>query len=477
VGGFIDSIKSLGQNLMTQNIAGTARGARAQAVNASKQQVQMEQQQADQLQQQADLNFAEHMNSIGALPIYPGSNAVRDPGQPVSGPIADAMGMDRQFPTTRAADPSRIVKHKTLQGDTVQWEIPTPEQQQQIQLHRALTQARGMQPVADINAQQAGQEAQARAAGTAAGQSQGKQSDLDARGIAIDADFAKKMNLPDAAVGMKMLPEQIEQMSQRVTPAQIRGDASTANTNTRVGGQKDVAQMRIDATQALQDQKDQAASDRDQNKLDYQNRWQAARNAITSNTQSSLNNRLGLRMFDLNQQQHGKLQDQIYKEGQRQLDAQALVNEAPTSSMFGGNGTEPVVKDGEEFTDPWSGKKATMNYAQRLRIKNAIGKSQQQVSDWQNRAQQIEQRYGLTGQQSPAAGGPAGGAQPGAAQPSVGSAAPAAAPASTQPRGANSGGSAAKVVTKAQVAAAAQKLGVDVATATQRYQKMGYKIQ
>jgi len=175
-----------------------------------------------------------------------------------------------------------------------------------------------------------------------------------------------------------------------------------------------------------------------------------------------------LRQFDSNQSQHGKLLDQTYKESQKQLEAAALLDQQ--------NG----VGNGEEFTDPWSGKKMTMNIAQRLRIGNALRSSQQQVSDWQNRAGQIEQRFGVNATPSgagatPASGGapvgPGGGGAP-AAAPAVAPARPAGAPA-----GAPASRPQAKIATKAQVQAYATKKGISVDQAMQEFKASKYTIQ
>ena len=131
-----------------------------------------------------------------------------------------------------------------------------------------------------------------------------------------------------------------------------------------------------------------------------------------------------------------------------------------------------MTPDGAEVADPFSGRKFTMNLAQRMRLKNAIGQSQQQVNSWQQRAADIEQRFNLpapgAGNSAPAAGAAQGGAP--VAGPRAGS--PPASPAKPQ-----SAAPQAKVATKAQVKAYAEKKGVSVDQALKEFQASNYQVQ
>ena len=88
-----------------------------------------------------------------------------------------------------------------------------------------------------------------------------------------------------------------------------------------------------------------------------QDAWQKARTSISANTSTNLNNRVLLQQFDGQQKLHGLLTDQAYKETQRQLEAQALLD------------PKAGTQDGEEFTNPFTGKKGTMNGAMRIVLK------------------------------------------------------------------------------------------------------------
>ena len=226
-------------------------------------------------------------------------------------------------------------------------------------------------------------------------------------------------NLPP---GMTQMPVgSAINLSRATVPAGYRRDASEYGADTRAGASEygadaraksaaDVAALRSKSNAELADAKQQFEAYQNQLRLNYQDRWQAARNAVASNTQNSFYNRQLLRQFDSNEQQHAKLLDQTYKEQQKQLEAGALLDQARG------------VTDGEEFTDPWSGKKMTMNYAQRLRLQNGLNASQAQVADLKNRAGLIEQRFGVNSVVIPPLGSPGGAdagpsAAPGTLQP------------------------------------------------------------
>src|SRR5579864_5026663 len=340
------------------------------------QQIDIQKQQEQRAQHEADLDFHQRMREMGAKPVV---NGMVEDQQDVPG-YGTAS-------TVRKVNPDSQVKWKDSTGDDVAYELPSMSDQL---LHQFNAQNQPAMVQARANAARA--TAQAEAEGTAAGQTQGRVSDLQTRGQPLPDYLSDFYHYPR---GRKVLPEQAVTLSERATPAQIRSDASTANTDTRVQGQQTVEQMREAAKNALQQQQQQFSDDQNQRKLQYQDQWSKARNAITAGTQNALNSRMGLRTFDAAQQQHGKLQDQMYKESQKQLQAQALLD-------------KNMTPDNSDFTDPWSGKKMTMNYAQRLRLTNALGMSQQQVVDWKGRAAGIENRY-LSGQQAPGGGGQTGG--------------------------------------------------------------------
>jgi len=255
-------------------------------------------------------------------------------------------------------------------------------------------------------------EAQGRTAGTTAATPM----------VPTTPQYNAENNLPP---GMTQMPVgSAINLSRATVPAGYRRDASEYGADTRAGAPEygadsraksaaDVAALRSKSNSELADAKQQFEAYQNQLRLNYQDRWQAARNAVASNTQNSFYNRQLLRQFDSNEQQHAKLLDQTYKEQQKQLEAGALLDQARG------------VTDGGEFTDPWSGKKMTMNYAQRLRLQNGLNASQAQVADLKNRAGQIEQRFGVNSVVIPPLGSPAGGS---AAGPSTAPSSPVAQP-------------------------------------------------
>jgi hypothetical protein len=381
-------------NSVLQNmLAGTQSKQAQQGLNLRQQQVDIEKQQEQRAQQQAELELHEGLTRLGA----------------VAGDAQTGLINDPETGILRKMDPARTTRFKDSTGRPVAYEIPPVEQQVKRQF-----QAQNQPDILAAKNRQAQAEAQAQATGTAAGVTAGKQADLEARGVPLSQDDVTRFGMPDAAVGMRMLPEQIDQLSGRIVPA-----ATRAKTAKEIADDKNAAAMaRTNAiTQRdkdLADAKTQAAGLLAEHKLQMQDAWQKARTSISANTSANLNNRVLMQQFDGQQKLHGLLTDQAYKETQRQLEAQALLDPK--------DGTQ----DGEEFTNPFTGKKNTMNGAMRIVLRSALGNSQAQLASLSNRAQAIEQRYGLSGQpaqggdQRPGAGTPArGGAVPVSATPST----------------------------------------------------------
>lgn len=375
MGGFLNVMK----NMMNWTPQGSPEWAQVQSAKRGQQQLDLQKEQQFRQNQEADQAFAEHMQSLGARPVI---NGVVKEDQMMPD-IPGIGGGGQTFQTIRKGGEGgrTVVPHKTAEGETVQWELPTMEEQ--------------------IRRQMLGQQAiaQGRAQGTAAA----KQTDLQTRGVRLgdvfDADTIKRYGLNpeyrDLPENIKaMMPADIRGVTS-TTNAQTRADASTANAQTRADTAKTVEQMREDAQKQRDDAMNQFKAGQNQTKLDYQDRWQKARAAISGNAQSNINNRTNLRLFDADQKQHSKLLDDAFKEQQKAFAGQALLDTQETTGLLGGKSTEPAVKDGEEFTDPWSGKKMTMNYAQRLRLKNALGESQAQVASLKQRADAIAQKRGL----------------------------------------------------------------------------------
>lgn len=388
------------------------------------QQLDMEKQAQLRQQQQADQEFAEHMQSLGAKPVING--VVKRPD------TYQIPGLDKTFNFDRldqaGTDGRTVIGHKTAEGDKVQWELPTLHEQILNQWNAGSEQRAGQ-------AQQAGVVQQAESYGKTAGQNQAADVERNTNAIPLTPQQRQQYGIPE---GVNVSTDDLLRHIYRPY-SQLQG------VQARVEGANDRNDANIDARQSLADSKQQFTDEQNARKLDYQNRWAAARNAIVGQTQNSLNNRALLHQFDAQQKQHGALLDQTYKEQQKALEAQPLLDPKATP-------------DGAEFVDPWSGKKQTMNYAQRLRMQNGMNASTQQVQGWQQRADSIAQKFGLNGQQPAQGGTPQQPAKP-AQQP------------------AQKPGSTPKVATSAQVQAYAKKKGIDVAAATKEFTGAGYKVQ
>lgn len=368
-------------NLMSSMLGEqTSQALQKRGLDQHQQQIDMQQQEQQRRAQAADNEFAEHMQKLGATPIVNGvvkrQLGAKMPDSEVGNvkmPGAEVPGILLDKP-----DPNRVVNWKASDGTPIAFELPSLADQ-------IRTQWAAQAPVREGQVQQERATAQAHAEGSAAGQSAGRQADLAARGVELPADLAEYYKLP---AGLKVLPEQLQSISGHyasVERAKVVTDAAGERQKNAIGARK-----------ALEEAKQQFAAEQNRIKLGYQDKWARARAAISaasaSTSQGSLNTRLQIRQFDASAKQHSAILDQVYKEQQKQIAAQPLLDEKATG-------------DGEEFMDPWLGKNMTMNYAQRLRIRNALKASEEQINTWTKRAGEIEQKYIGGGQQQPAGGG------------------------------------------------------------------------
>lgn len=427
-------------NMVNQGTNQIQAGAR---LGQQQQQVDIEKQQEQDRQRQADMEFHQHMTELGATPVYQGM--VKDTHQLPSvpsptGALGTSTGPDMPGPTVttvRKVDPARFVKVSGADGNSG-YELPSYADQ-------IKNQVQAQAPARQAQVQQDQDTSRAQAVGTGQGRTEVDQQARNAVGIPMSPEMADQYGIPP---GYKVLPSEMVQLATRyntVRRAQTMGDAAMDRTKAN-----------IDSKAGLQ-QAQQAFTDaQNKRKLDAQTQWNAARNAIASNTQSSLNNRALLRQFDSNQAQHGKLLDQMNTEGQKQLQAQPLLDPQATP-------------DGTEFSDPWAKKTMTMNYAQRIRLQNSLQASHAQVADWQGRADGIAQRFGLNstpGGAAPNAGAP-GAAAPGTTGAPAGAPSKPAAPAKPQ----------AKVANQAQVQAYAKTKNIPPDQAMKEFKSAGYTVQ
>lgn len=200
-------------------LAATQSKQNQQTLGQNQQRLDLAKQQEQRAAQQQFDEEVQHGLDNGGRYIGPG-NQVQE----------TQYGPDGQ-PTTimRPVNPNRYVaKYKNPGGGPdVHLEMLTDDEQK---LNAAINKARGLGPAEAQNTQRT---AQAQATGTAAGVTAGKQADLAARGVPLSQDDVTRFGMPDSAVGMRMLPEQIDQLSGRIAPATIRGKTARRSPTIR----------------------------------------------------------------------------------------------------------------------------------------------------------------------------------------------------------------------------------------------------
>lgn len=208
--------------------------------------IDSEKQLTRQRAEKADQDAFAHAMTEGYLPVGPGG-VVRRPaydsganfGSSPTGDLpAGVPGAQTTLPPSGGsyidkADTSRVITHTDANGDKVQWEIPTPEEQFSRQANMAYAQA--MNPAAR-QAQQVQQqrtaagtasESAARTQGAATGATAGKVNDLAQRGVNLNDDLADAVGIPR---GTKLLPEERDAITEKyntVRGAQVRSDGAT----------------------------------------------------------------------------------------------------------------------------------------------------------------------------------------------------------------------------------------------------------
>lgn len=425
-------------------------GARAGLEKAQKQIQQAQEQRQAQLDDQA---FHEHMISLGALPIVNGmvkdqesltapasvapdqtpqqgpsgesSNMLDadgnpNPGATFSGGPVTARGLVQAMmpgPQTgnitivRKADPSNTVKWKDATGDTLAYELPSPESQRWRQM---------MALKAEAMRQQAASEAQGRAEGTAAGTPM----------VPTTPEYNTLMGLPP---GMTQIPQPMAgNLAGKYVPANQRAGATEYNADAATARSNHKADLAARTAQAAQDLKDNEFQQReaDQNKWeqtrDDTKRWLSTqttgRQKISQDATSARN---FVNNYERNTELYTNLGKNILGEQQKQIAAGALLGTDATGA--------PNFQDGEQFTDPFDGKPKTMNSGQRIILRSRLAASQKATMDMQASKLQLESmRDGLL---QKIGGGSVPSATPSPATPAATPAAPAASapPSSSRP--------------------------------------------
>lgn len=235
-----------------------------QRYNAS----QLKQRQEYNALQQQDEEFANHMMQIGARPVINGAvkrDLVDDQGSTIPNALVDK------------ADSSRIITHKLANGQKVQYELATPEEQigrQAMLLHQqfadpnAVATREGQRGEA---AQTVGANAEATAAGTARAGAAARESRLETEGVpvpsSLDSVFPGISTIPGTPATREQITPGIAQETnatpakpRKLLPAELGSLTTAAEGASNVKSQVDQRAM-TKAVQQLSSADDQATYD------------------------------------------------------------------------------------------------------------------------------------------------------------------------------------------------------------------------
>lgn len=384
--GFGDIVHSI----MNWQPQGSEAWANVQNADVKKQQENIAQAEEDRKARDSDFEFAQHMQSIGAKPIFHG--LVQDQGQD-----------DEGNPTTiyRPPNPDRLkTSQKTASGDPVQWEVPNEQEQT---LHQSIMRKMGYEADAPLRQEQT-QQAQAGAQATESGKQQGDQDIRAKYGVPASSMYTPEML---ERMGIKgeytALPSELINMAGRAVPAVIRGDTSSQNTAANNATKLTVAS-------GNNADKDKRAADRVQFEKDKATRDEALKDAISQRStavQAGLSPNLA--PIKLRQFQQGATQAQGTL--QQADDEQLRLHQA-------GDILDPqTTPDGAKFQDPWTGTPKTMTPDLRSTIQDFVGARQKYVQILRDGAQRQLDDLGVkipkassgTGQPAQGGGGQAAG--------------------------------------------------------------------
>ena len=315
--------------------------------NIKQQQQDQEKQQQYRQAQQWDMDTLQHLTQEGALFGDPHTGLVKETQyQP------DTTGLNNGMPIAtnimRQMDPDRTVKFKDADGNQIQAELPTADQQR----------ARAMQTLY--------QQRQAESAGTAAGAPQ----------YPTTPEYNTANNLPPGATSVPV--SGAVNLAERTVPVQMRGTTqmNIADANNAAKAQRLQSALASRSQLQLQNQyeNDQLATQRAQVAAGYAPAIGAARQ----------------RQFDLQQQQWQGLTGQAHQ--------QATLADMARTAADAAN-----TPDGQQFTHPILGTTQTMSPAWRQQLQTAAEQAEEQGQQLYRRASTIAQQMGI---QLPAQGAP-----------------------------------------------------------------------
>lgn len=361
-----------------------------QALDQKQQEIDIQKAEEDRAARNADFEFAQHMQSLGAKPIFHG--LVQDQGQD-----------DEGNPTTiyRQPNPDRLkTSQKTASGDPIQWEVPNEQEQT---LHQSIMRKMGYDQDAPLRTEQT-QQAQATSQAEESGKLQGQNDIRTKYGVPASSMYTPEMLERMGISGdYKALPSELIGMAGRTIPAVIRGDTSTNNTAANNATKLTVAS-------GNNADKDKRAADRVQFEKDKATRDEALKDAISQRStavQAGLSPNLA--PIKLRQFQQGATQAQGTL--QQADDEQLRLHQA-------GDILDPqTTPDGAKFQDPWTGTPKTMTPDLRSTIQDFVGARQKYVQILRDGAQRQLDDLGVkipkassgTGQPAQGGGGQAAG--------------------------------------------------------------------
>lgn len=185
-----------------------------------------------------DEEFSQHVMRIGALPVINGAvkrNLPLAGGGNIEGGLLDKAGQDGR----------PIIRHKTADGQTVQYELPTPEEQHMTQLKLLTSQFLNEKPMRQATADEAAANAGNLEASKQGGLFRAQNAERQANGLEAP-DWVSR--LVQGAGGRKYLPSELDPL--------MTAAGNAEQTQTKITQQKLAA-----ASQALSAVTDQPSFD------------------------------------------------------------------------------------------------------------------------------------------------------------------------------------------------------------------------
>jgi hypothetical protein len=442
---------SLMQTILQGFSPGGVQGFQGRQLQQQQQQAEIdnEKQLTQQRAEKVDQDAFQHAMTEGYLPVGPGG-VVRRPyypgidnsttgaaaptgngptGEDTDAPTSPKPGQQPQGTYIDKADSARVIKHTDRNGDTVQWEIPTPAEQHQRQIQQAYADAMNPQAQATQTQQQTvvGQGREAETQGTAAGVTAGKIADAKARGMQVPDDLADQYGIPRGSIRTQ---DQIDALTEKFNT--VRGaNVRTEGANTRQAASIAAKASGVKATHVT------VGAGGTQNLLTVYNNGEteetpmdakaavkptaAGRGGALTAGQQGVQNRFLAKQQELQAQKHEALQT---KEGDLWSQKQAYADAAQIPDG------QPVIDPGNPRAQP-----TPMNAAWRTIFTGKMKKAESDAMQAQKGAALIRKQngWGDQGAQPQTAGAAAGAGataqpQPGAAGAQPAGGAPAGAP-------------------------------------------------